>query len=147
MGFSVSGSTVVILIGCLIAFSAAFTVATDSFDRITTAQDERADHLLDQQNTAIEINDVQRDNETVTVTVTNTDSTTLAIDRTDLLVDGEYRNETPTIRTGTNDELREGTNLWIPGDRLEYEIESNGDRVKIITQNGVVGSATLTEES
>lgn len=147
MGFSVSGSTVVILIGCLIAFSAAFTVATDSFDRITTVQDERADRLLDQQNTAIEISDVRRDNETVTITVTNTGSTTLAIDRTDLLVDGEYRNETPTIRTGTNGDPKEGTNLWIPGDRLEYEIESNGDRVKVITQNGVAGSATLPEAS
>lgn len=147
MGFSVSGSTVVILIGCLIAFSAAFTVATDGFDRVTTAQDDRADRLLDRQNTAIEIGDVSRENDTTTLSVTNTGSTALSIDRTDLLIDGQYSTETPSVRSGTSDHLKEGTDLWVPGDRLEYELETDGERVKIVTENGVATSSALPEGS
>jgi flagellar protein FlaF len=146
MGFSVSGSTVVILIGCLIAFSAAFTVATDSLDRVSTAQDDRADRLLDRQNTAIEIGEVERvgENETLVISVTNTGSTALSIDRTDLLVDGEYHTEEPTIM-GTDGETKNGTTLWLPGDTLEYEL-SDGERVKLVTQHGVSASATVEEE-
>ncbi|MDL5361093.1 fla cluster protein flaF [Halalkalicoccus sp. NIPERK01] len=132
----------VILIGCLIAFSAAFTVATDSFDRVTTAQDERADRLLDRQNTAIEIGVTSEDNGTVTVPVTNTGSTVLSIDRTDLLVDGEYRNAEPTVLDGS-DEPKEETDLWLPGETLEYGIEPGGESVKIVTQNGVAATAIL----
>ncbi len=140
MGFSVSGSTVIILIGCLIAFSAAFTVATSSFDRMSTAQDERADRLLDRQNTAIEIGNATWDGETLTVSVTNTGSTVLSIDRTDLLVDGEYRGEQPTVYAGANGEPKSETDLWIPGDTIEYEIGSDGERVKIVTEHGVAAS-------
>lgn len=142
MGFSVSGSTVVILIGCLIAFSAAFTVATDSFDRMTTAQDERADRLLDRQNTAIEIDDVNETEGTFTVNVTNIGSTTLAIDRTDLLVDGEYNDTEPTV-IDANGETRDGTNLWLPGETLEYELPLEITRVKIVTENGIETSTTI----
>lgn len=146
MGFSVSGSTVVILIGCLIAFSAAFTVATEGFDRVTTAQDDHSDRLLDRQNTAIEISDVVR-NETddaLTIDVTNTGSTALAIDRTDLLVDGEYNDTEPTI-IDENGETREETNLWLPGETLEYELPSGVERVKIVTEHGIEASAVIEE--
>lgn len=139
MGFSVSGSTVIILIGCLIAFSAAFTVATSSFDRVTTAQDERADRLLDRQNTAIEIGAVERDGGTLTISVTNTGSTVLSIDRTDLLVDGEYRDAEPTV-TDANGTTKSGTTLWLPGETLEYSIESDGNDVKIVTEHGVAAT-------
>ncbi|MEM4780611.1 MAG: fla cluster protein flaF [Halalkalicoccus sp.] len=145
MGFSVSGSTVVILIGCLIAFSAAFSVATDSLDRVSTAQDDRADRLLDRQNTAIEIGDVVRDGEgNLTVNVTNTGSTVLSIDRTDLLIDGEYDDTAPTV-VGPSGETKNETGLWVPSDTLRYEVESDGDRVKIVTESGVAASAEVGE--
>lgn len=147
MGFSVSGSTVIILIGCLIAFSAAFTVATDGFDRITTAQDDRADRLLDRQNTAIEIGDVTRENGTTTLSVTNAGSTALSIDRTDLLIDGQYSTEAPTVRSGSDDEIKGETDLWVPGDRLEYELDTDGDRVRIVTEHGVATSSAIPEGS
>lgn len=136
----------VILIGCLIAFSAAFTVATDGLDRVSTAQDDRADRLLDRQNTAIEIGDVTRngeEDETLALSITNTGSTALSIDKTDLLVDGEYHTEKPTIMD-TDGETKNGTTLWLPGDTLEYEL-SDGERVKVVTQHGVSASALLEE--
>lgn len=133
MGFSVSGSTVVILIGCLIAFSAAYTVATDSIDSVTTAQDERADSLLEQQNTAIEIDGVDGD----TVTVTNTGSTTLSIERTDLIVDGDYvADANPTFADGSAN--ADETDLWLPGETLVFETgTTDPDHVKIVTEHGV----------
>lgn len=143
MGFSVSGSTVVILIGCLIAFSAAFTVTVDSYDRVTTAQDEHADRLLDRQNTAIEIGDVQRENGTLTVPVTNTGSTALSIDRTDLLVDGEYTDADHTITNG--DTTTNDTNLWLPGDILEFAVDADGESVKVVTQHGIAATAGVTD--
>ena len=135
----------VILIGCLIAFSAAFTVATDSLDRVSTAQDDRADRLLDRQNSAIEIGDVERsgeDDEILTLSVTNTGSTALSIDRTDLLVDGEYSAEEPTV-TDANGETKNETNLWLPGDTLQYELSNGAERVKIVTEGGVSASTTV----
>ncbi|MFC6904529.1 fla cluster protein flaF [Halalkalicoccus tibetensis] len=143
MGFSVSGSTVIILIGCLIAFSAAFTVTVDSFDRVTTAQDEHADRLLDRQNTEIEIGDVQRDDATLTVHVTNTGSTALSIDRTDLLIDGGYTHAEHTITNG--DTTTDDTDLWLPGDTLAFEAESGGDSVKVVTQHGVAATADVPD--
>ena len=145
MGFSVSGSTVIILIGCLIAFSAAFTVATDSLDRVSTAQDDRADRLLDRQNSAIEIGDVEpsgEENDSLTLSVTNTGSTALSIDRTDLLVDGEYSGEKPTI-VGADGKTKSETNLWLPGDTLQYELSDGAERVRVVTEHGVSVSTTL----
>lgn len=149
MGFSVSGSTVIILIGCLIAFSAAFTVTVDSFDRVTTAQDEHADRLLDRQNTTIEIGDVERtqngdDADVLTVSVTNTGSTALSIDRTDLLIDGGYTQAEHTITNG--DETIDDTDLWLPGDTLEFEVESDGESVKVVTQHGVAATAGVPDD-
>ncbi|ADJ15021.1 fla cluster protein flaF [Halalkalicoccus jeotgali] len=144
MGFSVSGSTVVILIGCLIAFSVIFTVATDSFDRVTTAQDEHADRLLDRQNTAIEIGDATRNGTALSVSVTNTGSTALSIDRTDLLVDGEYVTTDPAVIDASGNVTAE-TNLWVPGETLAYELESNATSVKVVTEGGVAATATVDD--
>ncbi|WP_245998542.1 hypothetical protein [Halalkalicoccus subterraneus] len=134
MGFSVSGSTVVILIGCLIAFSAAFTVATDSFDRTTTAQDDRADRLLDRQNTAIEIGDATRNGTTI-VSVTNTGSTAFSIDRTDLLDDGNTTgNSTDSPDDGnttdnSTDPLDDGNTTDNSTDSLDDENTTNDDGI------------------
>lgn len=141
MGFSVSGATAVVLIGGLIAFSMAFSAAHNGYERVSTAQEERADRLLAQQNSGIELANASYDADAgeLTVDVNNTGSIELGVGDTSLLVDGALRAD-PNTSVGGN----AATGVWLPGEQLHFTVDLSAgpDRVKVIAGTGVSDTET-----
>ena len=141
MGFSVSGATAIILVGGIIAFSFAFTAASNGFEQLSDAQTDRENRLLDQQNTAVEIASATYDGdaETLEVVVSNSGSSDLAIARTSLVVDGTYHTDVSSAVDGDD-----ATTLWLSGEQLtlEVSVDAQPDRVKVVTETGVADATS-----
>ncbi|WP_049930393.1 flagellin [Halosimplex carlsbadense] len=145
MGFSVSGSFAIIFVGALLAFGVWHTAASNGFERVTEAQSDRVDETLEQRNTAVAVESVTYDavNETLQINVTNTGSTSLSLDDTDLLVDNEYRAGWQDRATIDGTALE--TDLWLPGEELSTNVTvSDPQQVKLVTGLGVAASSPVT---
>jgi flagellar protein FlaF len=137
MGFSTSGATAIIFVGLLVGFGVLYPTVETAGERVADAESAHDDRALRQQNTAVVIADTtyHTTNETLTVAVNNTGSTVLAVDRTDLLVDGRYRVPESFSVAG-----EEGRTVWTPGSQLELAVTgvtSEPGRVKVVTGPGV----------
>lgn len=143
MGFSVSGATAVILVGGLIAFSFAFTAASNGYEQIADAREEHQNSVLAQQNTAIEVTNATYDSGAgeLTVNATNEGSTELEVADTSLLVDGEYVQPSALNASVEGDS---STALWLPGETLTFvvDVASQPGRVKVVTETGVADTTT-----
>ena len=135
MGFSVSGSAAIIFLAAFVSIGILYTSAYNSFERVEAAADADAADLLEQQNTDIEIRDVTNTTiDSVTITVENTGSTTLRVDRTDVLLNGTYQNPESITVDG------ESADLWAPGETVTIDVgyEPSGTiRVTIVSGPGV----------
>jgi len=142
MGFSVSGSAALIFAGLLIAFGMWHGAASNSFERVSEAQSDRSDGLLDQTNTAVVVDSASTADGDLTVEATNTGSTALSLNGTDLLVDNEYQTDWRANATVDGDA---GTDLWLPGERLTAEVAagSGPGRVKLVTEAGVTDAEVV----
>lgn len=143
MGFSVSASVAILLAATLIAFGMFHSAAYNTVERVTDAQAEAKDDLLDQQNTAIDLTEAvyYQGNDSLHVNVTNTGATTLSVSETDLLADNEYR-------SSFADREVEGdgtTDVWAPGETLQYNVTSDSqpDRVTVVSGPGVAASGVV----
>lgn len=137
MGFSVSGSMAVILIGVLVAFGVMFPAVLGSSQQLGDAQAAQGDRILEQQNTDIAINETTYDagEETFNVTVDNAGTTDLDVETTDVLVDGTYRVPERTAVGGDGE-----TGVWLPGETLRItvgNVSSQPGSVKVVTETGV----------
>lgn len=143
MGFSVSGSFAIIVIGGLVALGIFASATTNGFERVSSAQQAEADAELDRQNTAIEIQNATYDspNETLSLRVTNNGSTALSVSATDVLVDNVYQ-ATFEERSVEGDDA---TDLWLPGETLALELDQSEepDQVKVVTQTGVAATVVV----
>ncbi len=138
MGFSVSGATAIIFLGLFIAFGSAFTIAANSYDAVANAETERADRLLAQQNTAINITDI--DTGTNTITVENTGTEELTVSGTTVIVDGQSVTTTTTSVDGDR-----ATDLWLPGEPAQFEVAVTPTQsVKIVTEYKVADRMEVT---
>ena len=142
MGFSTSGSMAILFVGVLVCLGTVYPVAETANERVTDATLERDDRALDGRNTAIDVTNVSydADNDTLVVNVTNTGSTTLSVDDTDLLVDGAYQDGYTTRVDGEG-----GRTIWVPGERLQFEltgVTTAPDRLKVVTEHGVAETET-----
>lgn len=142
MGFGTSGAVAVVFVGLLIAVGIAYPTLEAANDRRSTAIDDRDRRALDVKNTDIDLTDAAYNAtgaDELTVNVTNTGSTTLSVDETDLLVDGVYQESYET--TVDNESAR---SLWQPGERLTMTVSlaSAPNRVKVVTENGVAETET-----
>ncbi len=136
MGFSVSGATAIIFLAMFISFGMFYSAAYNGFERVNDARNAQSEHVLKQENTALNITTVNYSAGYLNVTVNNTGSTTLKINDTDVLVDGVYpsaSNITARDVDGNSD-----TELWLPGETLHYRINVSTapKRVKIVTGPG-----------
>lgn len=138
MGFSVSGATAVILLGLFIATGTVATVVANGYGQISDAEQDRADRLVAQQETDLEITAVDPANDTITVE--NTGSQELRVSATTVILDGTQTNEYDTSVEGDPE-----TDLWLPGETLTIERElADVDRVKIVTEYGVAASTEVS---
>lgn len=147
MGFSVSGSTVVIAIAVLICTGTAVTTLSTSYDRISDARNDRDARELARVNTDLQIVAVQYDagTDTLTVRANNTGTTTLGVSDTSFLVDDTLLR--PDRSTVGGDAA---TDLWYPGEQLTVRFRNlsqavsfgtGPSRVKVVTGTGVSRAA------
>lgn len=141
MGFSTSGAAAVIFVGVLIAIGIAYPTLETANDRRSDAIDDRDQRVLDLRNTAIGIANASYDDgaDELTINVTNEGSTTLGVNETDLLVDGEYRTGYDTSVEGIGDRT-----VWQPGETLTIVVSASErpDRVKVVAENGIADTVT-----
>lgn len=140
MGFSVSGATVVILLGLLIGFGMFYSVADASVTRVVDAHDDRADRLLDVKNTQITPLEAKYNTSSgqLTGTVRNDGTTSIPISKTSVLIDGEYDTELVLAVESAPD-----SDIWMPGENLLIETESYDsapESIKVVTADGVGAS-------
>lgn len=136
MGFSVSGSTAIIFLAMFLSFGMFYSSAYNGFERVNDAQTFQSEHVLEQQNTGLNITKLNYSTGYLNVTVNNTGTTTLDVSDTDVLVDGVYVSEKSVAARdvdGNND-----TELWLPGESLHYRINVSAGpkRVKVVTGPG-----------
>lgn len=136
MGFSVSGATAIVFLGAVIAFGSAYPAVVDSTEAIADAQGEQSDRMLEQQNTEITVQSTSYNatNDTLVATVANNGTTALAVNDTDVLVDGVYRESATVEVVGATD-----SEVWLPGEvlRVRYNTTTTPGRIKIVSGPGV----------
>ncbi|WP_123537184.1 flagellin [Halosimplex salinum] len=151
MGFSVSGSVVIVLLGLFIALGAYYGSASNAMERVAEADSDRTDQFDRVHDTAIEITSISQLSGVtcgVEVQVNNTGATELRVPDTDLLVDNGYRTEwDDSTVDGTAGGAEPNTDLWLPGERLTIE-ESGLDRsprsVKVVSGPGVADTEEVS---
>lgn len=151
MGFSVSGSLVVILLGLFIALGAFYGSFSNAMERVTDAREERTDRFDRVHDTAIDITSISKLTDAscgVEVQVNNTGETELQIPDTDLLVDNGYRTgwDDSTV-DGTVSGSEPNTDVWLPGERLTIEesgLDSPPISVKVVSGPGVADTQEVS---
>jgi len=135
MGFSVSAASVVVFIGVLISVSLLYTTAANNAEVLTDARSDAQERALEQRNTDLNVTDVSYDGSVLVVNATNTGSTTLSVDDTDVVVDNRFEPGTVTKVAGGDP----AATLWVPGEtlRVEVDLEAAPDRVRVVTAPGV----------
>jgi flagellar protein FlaF len=150
VGFSVSGSAVIVFVGVIIAVGVAVPPVLGSIGDLAGAHGDQIDRGTEQLNTDITIESAVY-NQTrgeLTINATNTGSTTLAINETSVLLDGEMqaRSDDEILETAIDGTDAE-TTLWLPGETLEMTIDAGTepDRIKLVTENGIERTTTEIE--
>jgi len=144
MGFSVSGAAALIFLALLISFGTFYGAASNSFDEVQEAQDDRTDRALATTNTEIEVVSAVYNTtaETLTVEANNTGAATLDLNATDLFVDGEYARD---WRGDATLDGSAGSTVWIPQEQLvvAQNRTETPERIKLVTEYGVADTATV----
>ncbi|MEF8822397.1 MAG: flagellin [Halovenus sp.] len=144
MGFSVSGTTALIFVAFLISFGAFYSASMGTFGEIRDAQVDQSDRNIDTINTDIEIGSATYNGTTdeLVIVANNTGASTLTLNNTDLLIDGELVSDWQTTVTVDGNTDR---NLWAPQQTLEITVsrDTQPDRIKIVTEYAVAATATV----
>ncbi|MCG1002944.1 MULTISPECIES: fla cluster protein FlaF [Halobacterium] len=146
MGFSVSGSAAILFIAAFISVGILYSAAYNGYERVQDADDSYDDRMLEQRNTVVNVTNATYNasgEENVAVSVTNEGSTTLSVNETDILVDGEFQ---PRDRYVDWDvEGQTNTTLWLPGETYNVTLAAgtSGSRVKVVTAGGVTATAEV----
>lgn len=141
MGFSVSTSLAVVVVGVFAVLGGVYTATTNTYERVQAANHDSQEGFDAAQETAINVTAAEvisgGSNCIVRVNVTNTGSTALSLDDTDVLIDGTYQSGWQGDATVDGDGT---TNLWLPEDRLSLNVTdapSPPSRAKVVTETGV----------
>jgi len=138
VGFSVSGSAVIIFVGMMVAAGIAVPALVGSMGALADSQGEQVDRGIDALNTEFEVTSAtynESGNGNLDLDIKNTGSTTLTLEGTSVLIDGEIR---PSLT---------GTGLWVPGETITITTDesSKPDSVKIVAENGIAETITGAE--
>lgn len=138
MGFSVSGAAAVVFVGMFIAFGMWYTASANSFERVTAAQADRTEEVLETRNTDVEVVSATHNGTHLIVDVNNTGASQLRLSTTDLLIDGRF--ETGWAGNATvGATAHPDTDLWLSGEELSIVVaeSTQPDRVKVVSETGV----------
>lgn len=157
MGFSTSGSLLVIFVGLFIALGTMYTAASNTSDYFSEAASDQLSQHSDAQETRIDVTVVwHATEENLTIRVDNVGSTALSVGATSVLVDGEYfgTDEFDVVTVGETDEdgdtggvtaEQADTDVWERGEQLRLENTTDEpERVKVVTGVGVAVAQPVT---
>jgi flagellar protein FlaF len=136
MGFSVSGSAVVLFAGLLVAFGVLSTAAAEHQERVSGAEDAQSDRVLDVKNTAVTITDASWNGNAVNVDLRNDGSRSLRLSELSVVLDGTHE----TFSTSHGDLVRPGEVAQITVD----DVQTQPTRVKAITALGLADTSGVT---
>jgi len=134
MGFSVSASAAVIFLAAFLAFGTLYTTASNGYDQVQGARHAAAERALAQSNTAIRLDNATYGSGRVSLNVTNTGTTALSVNDTDVVLDNAL-----AVSPATDVNGDATTDVWLPGETLHVvvTVSSKPTRVKVVTGNGV----------
>ena len=152
MGFSVSGSLVVVLLGLFIALSVYYGSVSNAMERVNDArlaQHEHSNGIHDADLNITSLSVVTSPSCGVELEVNNTGSTELMLNDTDLLLDNEYRPDwqTDTVVDGETTGDEPDTDLWLPGERVSIDetgLDAAPRSVKVVSGPGVADTREVT---
>lgn len=145
LGLSVSGAMVIVLVGFITSASVFYTYADEIADTMLKASASKYRYVLERAGTKIEIQNASYNATTksLKVLIANTGSTTLATGRLDVLADGNLSTKNiDASKTRVNSQI---SGIWAPSTVLELylNLPSKPQRLKVVTENGVAGHATV----
>ncbi|MEA5409225.1 hypothetical protein VB773_17715 [Haloarculaceae archaeon H-GB2-1] len=141
MGFSTSGAFAVIGFAILLSTAAFVGVMQNNAELYADAREDDVTEWQEQGETAVEISDTNLTLGQLVFNVTNTGGSDLAVDHTDVLVNGSYYPQ-----SDMDDVTVEGvdTDVWRVEDRLRIALRSpDPTRVKVVTEHGVAALQPL----
>ncbi|GFO97190.1 flagellar protein F [groundwater metagenome] len=127
MGFAASITIAVFFLAFLVIGAVTYPVFFKSFESIKDSMDEKHRLQMDKLNTRISILSLLYVNgSSINMTVSNTGSTILRADRSNVLVNGSLVNYSVS------------QNLWLPAKNVTFTVNaSTNHRIKITTENGI----------
>jgi flagellar protein FlaF len=136
VGFSVSGAAAIVFTGLFVAFGMWYGASYDSFERVSEAQHDRSERVLETKNVDIDVVTAEYATSTLTVEVDNTGATAIALNQTDILIDNGYETG---WRDGAEVAGDGDTWLWQSGEQLSvtFDESSQPDQVRVATARGV----------
>ena len=142
MGVSTSASLLVVFIAVFIALGSVFTAGSNAVDTVNDAQGDQYEQHDTVQRMSINVTSATYNSGDLTIRVNNTGGESLSVNATDVLVDGEY------VSIGTFDATVDGesTDRWDLEQQLRLTTDSFGtapDRVKVVTEVGIAGTAAV----
>ena len=152
MGFSVSGSLVVVLLGLFIALSVYYGSVSNAMERVNDArlaQHEHSHGIHDADLNITSLSVVTSPSCGVELEVNNTGSTELMLNDTDLLLDNEYRPDwqADAVVDGETTGDEPDTDLWLPGERVSIDetgLDAAPRSVKVVSGPGVADTREVT---
>jgi flagellar protein FlaF len=145
MGFSTSGSLLVIFVGLFIAMGSIYTTTSNTTDRVEAAYTDDLQRQAEITETAINVTDAtQNADGNLTIVVTNNGSRDLSVSELSVLLDGAFRS-LATFDAVTVDGA--DTDVWPPDTtlRLEADGEPVVERVKVVTGVGIAAASDVRE--
>lgn len=144
MGFSTSGSLLIVFFALLIGLGTMYSTTSNTTDHLSDAYSDQLSLQHDVQDTRINVTEAtwHTSDETLTIRTTNAGATDLSVDDVSVLIDGEFRaaDTFDIVRV----EERE-TKIWDLREELRLENETaQPDRVKVVTGVGVADRAPVT---
>ncbi|MFB6311107.1 MAG: CARDB domain-containing protein [Salinirussus sp.] len=129
MGFSVSGTAVIVLTALLVAFGMWSTAAANSLEQVTESHHDAADRQLERTNTAVAISSASQSGSTVSFNIENEGTVSWYVSEIDVIVDGTYKSDWTV--GGSSNLIRPGQSRGV-----RVGVSGTADRVKVVTPTG-----------
>lgn len=145
VGFSTSGSAVVVFIGLAIIGNMVFSGSMNGLETVNEARAEETDGLLELQSAAIEFDRARLVLDTLHIWVNNTGGDDLSVTGTTVLVNGQAFDPVTTRVRGDRT-----TEIWAPGETLYIVIQDDSftgldsARFRVVTERGIAISVEVS---
>jgi archaellum component FlaF (FlaF/FlaG flagellin family) len=128
MGFSTIAAQTIFFVAFIVILISAYGTVGGGVRLMNDALNVKNDLNVERLHTHISIVEASTKWGSTELIIRNTGSETLDTDKISVLFDGELINQ---------DEIDVNTSLWIPQTDIEMKIDEKGDRIKIVTENGI----------